>query len=58
MKIKTAIYLFIIGCVLVLLGLVLKQFNIIENYTVVFIGITVESLSILLYAYHKIKQNG
>jgi|UniRef100_UPI0040481546 uncharacterized membrane protein len=58
MKIKTAIYLFIIGCVLVLLGLVLKQFDIIENYTVVFVGIILESLSILLYAYHKIKQNG
>ncbi|WP_188599500.1 hypothetical protein [Polaribacter pacificus] len=58
MNLKVTIYLFIAGCVLVLLALLLKYYEIVENYTLVFVGITIESLSILLYAYQKIKKNG
>jgi len=54
---KTAIYLFIIGCVLVLLALVLKHYAIVDNYTLVFIGVVIESMSILVFAYHKIKKS-
>ena len=56
MKEKVAIYLFIIGCILVLLALILKHYTIVDNYTLVFIGIVIESMSILIFAYHKIKK--
>jgi len=54
---KVAIYLFIIGCILVLLALTLKHYNIVDNYTLVFIGIIIESLSVLIFAYQKIKKS-
>lgn len=55
MKEKTAIYLFIFGCLLVLVALLLKYYEIVNDYTLVFVGISIESLSILLFAYQKIK---
>lgn len=57
MKEKIAIYLFIIGCVLVLLSLTLKYYDIVDNYTLVFIGIIIESMSVLIFAYQKIKKS-
>jgi|GEM_PF-6518877 hypothetical protein len=53
---KVAIYLFIIGCVLVLLALTLKYYDIVDNYTLVFIGVIIESVSVLIFTYQKIKK--
>jgi len=54
---KVAIYLFLLGCVLVLLALTLKYYNIVDNYTLVFIGVIIESMSVLIFAYQKIKKS-
>ena len=53
---KVAIYLFIIGCVLVLISLTLKYYDIVDDYTLVFIGVIIESISVLIFAYQKIKK--
>ena len=57
MKEKTALYLFILGCAIVLIALLLKYFDIVKDYTLVFVGIIIESISILLFAYQKIKKS-
>lgn len=56
MKEKTALFLFIIGCLLVLLALALKHYNVVNDYTLVYVGVVVESVSVVLYAYQKIKK--
>jgi len=53
---KAALYLFIIGSALVLLTLILKNFGIVADYTLAYIGIILESLSVVLFAYQKIKK--
>ena len=56
MKEKVALYLFIIGCLLVISALLLKQYDVLSDYTLVYIGVIIESVSILLYTYQKIKK--
>ena len=57
MKEKAALYLFIFGCLVVLLALILKYVDIVTDYTLVFIGVIIESASVLVYAYQKIKKS-
>lgn len=56
MKEKVALYLFILGCLLVILGLILKQYDVLSDYTLVYLGVIIESVSVLLYTYQKIKK--
>ena len=56
MKEKVALYLFIFGCLLVILALILKQYDILNDYTLVYLGVIIESVSVLIYAYQKIKK--
>jgi len=57
MKERTTIYLFILGCLVVIIALILKEYEIVKNYTLVYLGIVIESASILSFAYRKIKKS-
>lgn len=54
---KKAIYLFILGCLIVIIGLVLNEYEIVKDYTLVYVGIVIESASIFSYAYRKINKS-
>ena len=56
MKEKAALYLFIFGCLVVLLALILKYYDIVNDYTLVFVGVIIESASVLVFAYQKINK--